>query len=222
MSVIFYPLILLSTIVVSSYAILNDLDLSKVYSFYLAGLISILIFTEQFHPARTEWKINRKLFFRRDLPYMLVGGLTLGLANFIVGYFSITLSANNSHALWDMPIVFDFILSLLIIDFIWYWYHRWCHENTSQIGNFLWNVHVAHHLPKQVYILMHGVSHPLNTLIARGIMNTSIYPRFLRRSRISSQYFYEPSDNDIALQRKHSCGFFKLFYNWQRVTPIPS
>ncbi len=175
MSIVFYPVILLSTIFISTYAILNNMDLGKVYGYYLIGLVTILVFTEQFHPIKSEWKINRKLLFRRDLPYMLLGGATLGLANFIVGYFLITFSMNNSHSLWDMPIIFDFLLSLLLIDFLWYWYHRLCHENKSKVGNFLWNVHVAHHLPKQVYVLMHAVSHPLNTLIARGIMTIPLF-----------------------------------------------
>jgi len=175
MSVVFYPMILFSTIVVSSYAILNELDFAKVYGFFLMGLVAILILTEKFHAAKTEWKINRNLLFHRDIPYMLLGGITLGLANFIIGYFLITFSTEKNHAFWDMPILFDFFLSLLIIDFLWYWYHRFCHENKSEIGKFLWKVHVAHHLPKQVYVLMHAVSHPLNTLIARGIMTTPLF-----------------------------------------------
>ncbi len=136
MSIIFYPIILLATIFVSSYAILNDLELGKVYGLYLTGLISVLIFTEQFHPAKLKWKISRKLFFQRDFPYMLLGGATLGLANFVIGYFLITASMGSRHALWDMPIIFDFLLSLLIIDFLWYWFHRWCHENKSKVGAF--------------------------------------------------------------------------------------
>ena len=175
MSYLFYPILLFTTVIISSFAIINNLELGDIYGFYLIGLIIILIFTEQFHPLKTKWRINRKLLFRRDIPYMILGGVTLGLANFIVGYFLILVSAGNNNPLWNAPIIVDFIFALLIIDFCWYWYHRWCHENKSKIGNFLWKVHVAHHLPKQVYVLMHAVSHPINTLIARGIMTIPLF-----------------------------------------------
>lgn len=67
------------------------------------------------------------------------------------------------------------LLALIFPDFLWYWVHRLSHEGRGRIGQWLWKVHVAHHLPQQVYLLMHGVAHPLNTIIVRAIMTVPLF-----------------------------------------------
>lgn len=36
-------------------------------------------------------------------------------------------------------------------------------------------MHLAHHLPQQVYVLMHAVAHPINMLVVRGITTLPLY-----------------------------------------------
>lgn len=170
---VFYPLILIVTSGICYFALEAKANLENVYGYYLSILVFILVLSEHYHPLRTHWKMNRTLFFKRDLPYILLGASTLAIANAVVGYFAINFSSHSSS--WDMPLLFDLFIALLLFDFFWYWYHRWCHENTGKVGTFLWNIHIAHHLPQQVYVLMHGVSHPLNTIIARTIMNAPLF-----------------------------------------------
>lgn len=59
---------------------------------------------------------------------------------------------------------------LLGFEFFQYWYHRLSHEGKGRIGGWLWNVHVAHHLPDRVYLLMHPVGHPLNFMVSLAIV----------------------------------------------------
>ncbi len=47
----------------------------------------------------------------------------------------------NAFALWHIEDTwFNFLLCLLLFDFLFYWAHRWSHE-----VNFLWGAHVVHH-----------------------------------------------------------------------------
>jgi hypothetical protein len=43
--------------------------------------------------------------------------------------------------------------SLLAHEFAQYWQHRWSHEADDLAKHVLWNTHVGHHLPEQVYVL---------------------------------------------------------------------
>ena len=43
------------------------------------------------------------------------------------------------------------------------------HELPGRFGNFLWRVHVVHHLPPRVYVMMHAVFHPLNSMLIQPL-----------------------------------------------------
>lgn len=78
-----------------------------------------------------------------------------------------------------------FVLTALAYEFLQYWFHRISHEAKGPVGGWLWRVHVAHHLPSGVYLVMHAVRHPLGlifsfvimqgTLIAMGASQQSIF-----------------------------------------------
>jgi sterol desaturase/sphingolipid hydroxylase (fatty acid hydroxylase superfamily) len=74
-----------------------------------------------------------------------------------------------------LPLVPAVVLALIIPDFLWYWVHRLSHEGRGRIGRWFWKMHLAHHLPQQVYLLMHGVAHPLNTIIVRAILTVPLF-----------------------------------------------
>lgn len=145
------------------------------YGIYLTVLVAAMLLVETLHPLRAEWKMTGASFFRRDLPYMAVGGLTLALVNYAAGWAILHFGLARGGSLTDMPIVPAVLLALLIPDFLWYWVHRISHENRGRLGRWLWRMHVAHHLPQQVYLLMHGVAHPVNTVIVRLIMTVPLF-----------------------------------------------
>lgn len=59
---------------------------------------------------------------------------------------------------------------MLTYEFFQYWFHRVSHEPRGPVGYWLWKLHVAHHLPDKVYLLMHPVGHPLNFILSLAIM----------------------------------------------------
>lgn len=145
------------------------------YGIYLTALVVVMLSVETLHPLRTEWRMTKASFFRRDLPYMAIGGLTLTLVNYLAGWAILHFGMTRGGLFADLPLLPAVVLALLIPDFIWYWVHRASHEGRGRLGRWLWTMHLAHHLPQQVYLLMHGVAHPVNIVIVRAIMTVPLF-----------------------------------------------
>ena len=79
------------------------------------------------------------------------------------------LSVDRSIAITSTP-----YLTALTAEFLQYWFHRACHEGKGAFGRWLWRVHVAHHLPDRVYLVMHGVMHPINLVASFAIIQGSL------------------------------------------------
>ncbi|MBI3545156.1 MAG: sterol desaturase family protein [Gammaproteobacteria bacterium] len=171
-----YPLLFVAMLFYASWELgQTPAELGRYYGFYLTALVVILLAVETLHPLRAEWKMTRQSFWRRDLPYMVIGGLTIGVAN----YAAAGLLLHLGMARGSSPVMLGFVpavvLALLIPDFIWYWVHRYSHEGRGRLGRWFWKMHLAHHLPQQVYLLMHAVAHPLNTIIVRTILTVPLF-----------------------------------------------
>ena len=150
-------------------------ELGRYYGYYLGALSVVMLLVEALHPLRTEWKMTRASFLRRDLPYLAIGGITIGAANYLAGWFILHAGLERGDAHAALPLVPAVALVLLIPDFIWYWVHRYSHEGQGRLGRWMWKMHLAHHLPQQVYLLMHAVEHPLNTIIVRMILTVPMF-----------------------------------------------
>lgn len=172
----FYPLLLAAMLGYAALELHQPAGgVGRYYGYYLAVLVGTMLAVETLHPLRAAWRMTHASFFRRDLPFMILGALTLGLANYAAGWWvlHLGLARGASHA--ALPLVPAVVLALIIPDFLWYWVHRWSHEGQGRVGRWLWKMHLAHHLPQQVYLLMHGVAHPLNTLIVRAILTVPLF-----------------------------------------------
>ena len=168
-SLFFYPLVATAALLFVSHAVGEGKDLQAGYGLFVLGLLLVMVVTEAWHPARTAWRMSRQSFFRRDLPFIVIGALTVGLANYVAVSLGLSAAETNAGAMAGLPLIPGVLLAVLISDFIWYWLHRASHEWRGPVGNWLWRVHAAHHLPQQVYVLMHGVAHPINTFVVRLI-----------------------------------------------------
>ena len=141
------------------------------HGWFIGGLVLALCFIEARWPLEERWRMSRSLFFRRDLPFLLIGGATITLGNTAAAW-TVLHHGLASPITWlaGVPVLPAAAITLLVSDGLWYAVHRACHEERSPVGRWLWRMHSAHHLPGQVYVLMHAVAHPLNTVIVRLLL----------------------------------------------------
>lgn len=138
---------------------------------FIALMVAGLVAVESLRPLQRRWCMTWRLLLRRDLPFMLIGALTIGAGNALAAWV-ILHHGLTPPVTWlrDVPILPAALLSLLVTDGLWYAVHRYCHEGRSAFGRWCWRMHAAHHRPGQVYVLMHAVAHPLNTVIVRLLL----------------------------------------------------
>lgn len=169
----FYPILLFTTIATFIVTIQNNWNLKIVFA-WMGGLrFLILILIEFLFPLKTEWKMTKKSFVR-DLKWMAVGALIFGLIQFGVQILAIDISHSNKGIIANSSILTGAVLSLIIYEFFQYWYHRLSHTGTGKFRKWLWRVHLIHHLPKKVYLLMHPVFHPINMIFMQIIIQGSL------------------------------------------------
>ena len=89
------------------------------YGVYLTTVVALMLLVETLHPLRAEWRMTKASFFRRDLPYMAIGGLTLGLVNYVAGWAILHFGMARGGSLAELPLLPAVVLALLIPDFIW-------------------------------------------------------------------------------------------------------
>ena len=165
----FYPLLLAATLLLFTMSLINGWNMATVFAWMAGTRFVLLLLAELLRPARPQWRMTWASF-RRDLRYLAVNGGTGAALKFGLGWLVLDLSRFNTGLLTGMPAVVEFIAVLLTFEFFQYWFHRLCHEARGPIGNWFWRVHVAHHLPDRVYLLMHPVGHPLNFVVSLAIV----------------------------------------------------
>jgi sterol desaturase/sphingolipid hydroxylase (fatty acid hydroxylase superfamily) len=124
---------------------------------------------EAIFPFDRRWRMTGRSF-RRDLKYLVVNGATLHATTLFLALLSVTLPSAGGGPLAGLPIPLAVPIALLVFESLQYWQHRLSHELEGPVGRVLWHVHVAHHLPDRVYVLMHAAGHPLNGFIVRGLV----------------------------------------------------
>lgn len=146
-------------------------ELGAMHGLFIAALVLALVLLETFWPMQKRWRMTSPLFLRRDLPFLALGAATVGGGNVAASWAVLHMGWLQPTAwLSGLPVLPAALLSLLVTDGLWYALHRASHEGKGALGRWLWRVHAAHHLPQQVYVLMHAVAHPLNTIMVRLIL----------------------------------------------------
>ncbi len=172
----FYPILFIAMLAYAAFELHQPAGkLGGHYGYYLTALAILMLLVEFLFPLRKQWRMTWNSFLRRDLPFMLMGGATIALVNYYSAMLILHLGVSRGEAHLNLPLVPSVVLALLIPDFLWYWVHRYSHESRSRLGNWFWRMHLAHHLPQQVYLLMHAVSHPINVLVVRQIMTLPLF-----------------------------------------------
>jgi sterol desaturase/sphingolipid hydroxylase (fatty acid hydroxylase superfamily) len=165
----FYPLLLAATLTLFAAAVTRGWNLATVFAWMAGARFALLLAVEFLHPARPEWRMTWSSFWR-DLKYMAVNGGTAAALKFGLGWLALDLSRFNTGLVTGMPAVVEFFAVLLTFEFFQYWFHRISHDARGPVGRWLWKLHVVHHLPDKVYLLMHPVAHPLNFIVSLAIV----------------------------------------------------
>jgi sterol desaturase/sphingolipid hydroxylase (fatty acid hydroxylase superfamily) len=168
-----YPVLLVIVIAITFLAINFNSDYKLVYAATTVFLVITLITAETFFPLNKEWKMTKKSFWR-DLRYILIDAPVIALTKTGFGLLTIYYSENHTGYFPGLPVVLSTVLFLLVFEFLQYWYHRLSHTGKGVIGRFLWKVHVAHHLPDKVYVVMHAVFNPVNAFLTAAIIQTPL------------------------------------------------
>jgi sterol desaturase/sphingolipid hydroxylase (fatty acid hydroxylase superfamily) len=150
-------------------------NLSITLGVLLGGIAVTLIVLEFLYPMDERWRMTWPTFFGRDIKYFAVNGATGAVTNFLFGVAGITIAAGNQGPLSDWPLWASVPVAIVVFDLLQYWQHRWSHEADTPLKLFLWKTHAAHHLPQQVYVLMHPAGHPLNLIVIQGLLRVPLF-----------------------------------------------
>jgi len=159
-----YPFLLSFVVGVIYLAITNHWDYKAVYGGVTAFIVITLIILERLVPLKAEWQMTKKSFVR-DLKYLILDAPTIVLTKSAFGIFAIWYSERHEGLFSHTNVFVGSLIFLVVFEFFQYWYHRLSHTY-----EFLWRIHIAHHLPDKVYVIMHGVFNPLNVFIVTAII----------------------------------------------------
>ncbi|HET6991973.1 MAG TPA: sterol desaturase family protein [Bacteroidia bacterium] len=168
-----YPTLLIIVFMIVFFSINFHYDYKTVYGITTLFLVFTLIIAERIFPLRKDWSMTGKSFWR-DLKYILIDAPTIALVKAFFGWIAIYYSEKHVGHFSKSPLLISVIAFLLVFEFFQYWYHRLSHTGEGKIGKFLWRVHLAHHLPDKVYVVMHAVFNPINAFLSTSIIQLSL------------------------------------------------
>ncbi len=134
-----------------------------------ASLVLVVVL-ERLLPYRAEWNQSQG-DLTADLLYLPsyfgINALVQPLVSAGIVFGGAMLSESVGAGLWpsDWPLLGQFLLACLVVEFFDYWPHRWMHEVP-----FLWRFHAIHHNPKRLYWLNATRAH-FGEVVFRGVFN---------------------------------------------------
>ena len=170
-----WPLLFAANIWAIVHAIIFKWNYGMTLGVLVGVAIVILVALEFLYPLDQRWRMTWRTFLGRDIKYFLAGGLTGAAVNYGFGLVGITLATGHVGPMTDWPLWFAIPATILAFDFFQYWQHRWSHEADTPLKAFLWKTHAPHHLPEQVYVLMHPAGHPLNFILIQGLIRIPLF-----------------------------------------------
>ena len=170
-----WPLLFATTLLVIGHALAFGWNLGATLGALTAGPIFVLVTLEILFPLQRRWRMTWRSFLTRDLKYILAGIASGAATNFAFGLVGMKLGAGHVGPMTHWPVWLAAPAAILAFDFFQYWQHRWSHEADTRAKAWLWRTHAAHHLPEQVYVLMHPAGHPLNFLLLQGLIRIPLF-----------------------------------------------
>lgn len=170
-----WPLLFAFNLVTMTQALTRNWNLQLTLAVLTALPVVALVLLEFLYPLDPRWRMTWRSFLGRDLKYFAAGGATGAGINYAVAWIGLELDAPHQGPLANAPVWLSVPVAILAFEFCQYWQHRWSHEANSPLKRFLWKAHAAHHLPEQVYVLMHPAAHPLNFLLVQGLIRIPLF-----------------------------------------------
>jgi sterol desaturase/sphingolipid hydroxylase (fatty acid hydroxylase superfamily) len=170
-----WPLLFVANVTVVVLAIGRHWNLSIALGSTTVAVALTLVALEFAYPLDARWRMTLRSFFGRDIKYFAAGGATGAFTNFALGYVGITVTAGHTGPITDWPVWLAAPLLIFAFDFLQYWQHRWSHEADNAAKHYLWRTHAPHHLPEQVYVLMHPAGHPFNFVLIQGLIRLPLF-----------------------------------------------
>jgi len=170
-----WPLLFLLTLWTIFHAIYLGWNLDAALGVLTAVTILSLVALEFRYPLDMRWRMTWGTFLGRDIKFLAAGIASGAGTNFLFGLIGMKLATGHEGPLTHWPVWLAAPAAILAFDFFQYWQHRWSHEADTGWKRFLWRTHAPHHLPEQVYVLMHPAGHPLNFLLLQGAIRIPLF-----------------------------------------------
>ena len=133
-------------------------------------MIVILLLCEWALPYQKRWGMTWRYLLKRDLLFILLNGATIALLSTALVMVAVVVAEYTEGPMSGQPLLLQVVIGLLVFEALQYSVHRIMHESRGPMTNFLWRSHSIHHLPQQLYVVMHAVFHPVNAIIVRLIV----------------------------------------------------
>ncbi|MEQ1753127.1 MAG: sterol desaturase family protein [Micropepsaceae bacterium] len=170
-----WPLLFTINLLAVSHAITFHWNYSLTMGISIGAAIVVLVALELIYPMDQRWRMTWRTFLGRDIKYFIAGGLTGAATNYALTYVGLKLADGHPGPLSDWSIWYAVPVAMFAFEFLQYWQHRWSHEADTPAKRFLWKTHAPHHLPEQVYVLMHPAGHPLNFILIQAIIRVPLF-----------------------------------------------
>lgn len=170
-----WPILFVLNLLTISHAIAFHWNYNLTMAVSIGVAIVTLVALEIAYPLDQRWRMTWRTFVGRDIKYFIAGGLTGVSTNFALTAVGLTLADGHVGPLTNWPVWYAVAVAMLAFEFLQYWQHRWSHEADSPVKRFLWKTHAPHHLPEQVYVLMHPAGHPLNFILIQAVIRVPLF-----------------------------------------------
>lgn len=165
-----YPMLLAWVGACVAYGLAHPEALTMVLAVKGGVMVSGLLLLEWLVPYQRRWGMTWRHLVRRDLVFIAINGATLALLSQGLLALSIGVAAEADGLASTWPLWLQVVAGLVVFETLQYSTHRWMHVGRGPVGAFLWRTHSIHHLPQQLYVVMHAVFHPFNAIIVRVVV----------------------------------------------------
>lgn len=162
-----YPLLWIWLIACGAAALHAPAQLATVAAVKGFVIFAFLFALELAYPLERRWGITWKLFLRRDVVLAAVNMGATALLSYALLMLAVGTAEDQHGIMSGRPLWVQVAIGLVVFELLQYTVHRSMHLSEGPITGFLWRTHAIHHLPQQLYLIMHIVFHPLNLVIVR-------------------------------------------------------